>query len=57
MKRCIDLNDEKRKESTRKGDDAGKVQFKLFNNTVYGETMENLRKRVSFDVITSRKIS
>ena len=44
MKSCIDLNTEKRKEATMRGDKAGKDLFKLFNNAVFGKTMENLRK-------------
>ena len=56
MKPYIDLNIEKRKEATRRGDDAGKDLFKLFNNAVFGKYMENLRKRISFEVVTSRTL-
>ena len=38
-------------------DNAGKDLFKLFNNAVCGKTMENLRKRINFEVVTSRKIA
>ena len=44
MKPYIDLNIEKRKEATMKGDKAGKDPFKLFNNAIfvrlYGESPE-----------------
>ena len=52
-----DLNTEKRKEATMRGDKAGKDLFQLCNNAVFGKTMENLRKRINFEVITSRKIT
>ena len=57
MKPYIDLNTEKRKEATIRGDKAGKDLFKLFNNAVVGKTMENLRKRINFEVVTSRKVA
>ena len=57
MKRYIDLNTEKRKEATMRGDKAGNDLFKLFNNAVFGKSMENLRKRINFEVVTSRKIA
>ena len=57
MKPYIDLNTEKRKEATMKGNKAGKDLFKLFNNAVFGKTMENLRKRINFAVVTSRKVA
>ena len=30
--------------------------FKLMNNTVYGKTQENLRKRITVELITDEKI-
>ena len=57
MKPYIDLNIEKRKEAAVRGDDAAKDLFKLFNNAVFGKTMENLRKRINFEVVTSREIA
>ena len=55
MKPYIDLNIEKRKEVTVRGDDAAKDLLKLFNNAVFGKTMENLRKRIDFEVLTSER--
>ena len=52
MKPCIDFNTEKRKEATNEAD---KNLFKLFNNAVYGKTMENLRKRMKVRVTTTKK--
>ncbi len=57
MKAYINLNIEKRKEAVRKGDKVGKDLFKLFNNAVFGKMMENLRKRINFEIVTSRKIA
>ena len=57
MKQHIDLHTEKRKEATTRNDKAGKELFKLFNNAVFGKTMENLRKRINFEVVTSRKVA
>ena len=57
MKPYIDLNTEKRKEATRNDDEAGKDLFKLMMNAVFGKTMENLRKRINFEIVTSRKIA
>ena len=57
MKPYIDLNTEKRKEAMMRGDKAGKDLFKLFNNAVFGKTMENLWKQINFEVVTSRKVA
>ena len=57
MKPYIELNTELRKEAVRKGDKVGKDLFKLMNNAVFGKTMENLRKRIDFEVVMSRKIA
>ena len=40
-----------------RGNDAAKDLFKLFNNAVFGKAMENLRKRIHFEVVTSREIA
>ena len=57
MKPYIGLNTEKQKEATMRGDKAGKDLLKLFNNAVFGKTMENLRKRINFEVVTPRKVA
>ena len=44
------------KNVAKNGDEVGKDLFKLFNNAVFGKTMENLRKRINFEVVTSRKV-
>ena len=57
MKPYIELNIQKRKEAVRNGDKVGKDLFKLLNNAVFGKTMENLRKRIDFDIVTSKKMA
>ena len=44
MKKCINFNTEKRANAA---NSFGKYFFKLMINSVYGKTMENLRKRMS----------
>ena len=57
MKPYIDLNTEKRREATLNDDQAGKDFFKLMNNAVFGKSMENLRKRINFELVISRKMA
>ena len=52
MKRYIDFNTKRRKEATNEAD---KNLFKLFNNAVYGKTMENMTKRMKIRVIITEK--
>ena len=52
MKKYIDFNTEKRKNAD---NDFEKDFFKLMINSVYGKTMENLRKRVNVRLINNAK--
>ena len=48
MRPYIDFNTQKR---TISNNEADKNFFKLMNNSVYGKTMENLRKRIKIRVV------
>ena len=52
MKKCIDFNNEKRKNAT---NDFEKEFFKLMINSVYGKTMENLRKIINVRLVSNEK--
>ena len=52
MKQYIDFNTEKRKKAA---NDFEKNFFKLMINSVYGKTMENLRKRISVRIVSNKK--
>ena len=52
MKKCINFNAEKRKNAT---NDFDKDFFKLMINSVFGKTMENLRKRINVRLVNNAK--
>ena len=52
MKKYIDFNTEKRKNAV---NNFNKDFFKLMINSVYGKTMENLRKRVNVRLVSNAK--
>ena len=52
MKKYIDFNTEKRKNAA---NDFEKDFFKLMINSVYGKTMENLRRRINVRLVNDKK--
>ena len=52
MKKYIDFNTEKRKNAA---NDFEKDFFKLMINSVYGKTMENLRKKINVRFVNNKK--
>ena len=52
MKNYFDFNTEKRKNAT---NDFEKDFFKLMINSVYGKTVENLRKKINVRLVNNEK--
>ena len=57
LKSFMELNIEKRREAALNGDKARVGTTKLAMNAIFGKTMENVRKHVNIELITSNKIA
>ena len=52
MKKYIDFNNQKRKNAKNEFE---KSLFRLMNNSAYGKTMENLRKRINVGLVSNAR--
>ena len=52
MKKYIDFNTQKRKNAKNEFE---KSLFRLMNNSAYGKTMKNLRKRINVGLVSNAK--
>ena len=57
LKSFMELNIERRREAALSGDRARVGTTKMVMNTVFGKTMENVRKHVNIELLTSRKFA
>ena len=53
LKLHIELNTEKSIEAEKNGGKDGKAFYKLMNNAIYGEKMENLRNKMHVKLVKS----
>ena len=52
LKKSVDFNTEKRKQSI---DECNKNLYRMLNNCIYGESIENIRKRINVKLINDKK--
>ena len=55
LKPYIEFNTQKRIEAEKKNDKDGKALYKLINNAIYGKTMENMRNKISVQLVNNEK--
>ena len=53
LKSHVEFNTEKRKKST---DEISKGLYKLFNNCIYGKSIENIRKIINVKLINDKRM-
>ena len=55
IKQYVEFNKQKRTWAEKNGDKDRKALFKLLSNAVYGEIMENVKKRMDFRLVSNKK--